>query len=52
MNDEQRRVARFQAQPAGLGRFFRPAALSIARAEQLHGVSSALQGEKKRLQQW
>jgi hypothetical protein len=30
MNDEQRRVALFQAQPEGLGLFFRPAALSFA----------------------
>jgi hypothetical protein len=30
MNDEQRAVALFQAQPEGLGLFFRPAALSFA----------------------
>ncbi len=30
MNDEQHRVVFFQAQPEGLGRFFRPTALSGA----------------------
>jgi hypothetical protein len=33
MNDEQRRVALFQAQPEGLWLFFRPAALSFAHVE-------------------
>jgi len=42
MKDEQRRVAFFQAQPEGLGRFFRPTALSVAGVEQLHRASSAL----------
>ncbi|MET0060888.1 MAG: hypothetical protein ABW176_01195 [Candidatus Thiodiazotropha endolucinida] len=32
MNDEQRRVALFQAQPEGLGLFFRPAVLAFAHA--------------------
>ena len=30
MNDEQRSMAFFQAQPEGPGLFFRPAALSLA----------------------
>ncbi|MEW8347109.1 MAG: hypothetical protein AB2687_02285 [Candidatus Thiodiazotropha taylori] len=46
MNDEQRRVALFQAQPGGLGLFFRPAALSFAHVEQLHVAHSALLDEK------
>jgi len=33
MNDEQRGVALFQAQPEGLSRIFRPAALSFAHVE-------------------
>ncbi|MBW9260539.1 MAG: hypothetical protein K1566_02470 [Candidatus Thiodiazotropha sp. (ex. Lucinisca nassula)] len=47
MNDEQRRVALFQAQPGGLGLFFRPAALSVAHVEQPHDAHSALLDEKK-----
>ncbi|MES9968510.1 MAG: enoyl-CoA hydratase/isomerase family protein [Candidatus Thiodiazotropha sp.] len=46
MNDEQRRVALFQAQPRGLGLFFRPAALSLAHVEQLHDAHSVLLDEK------
>ncbi|MCG7997720.1 MAG: hypothetical protein JAZ06_20130 [Candidatus Thiodiazotropha taylori] len=52
MNDEQRRVALFQAQAAilmlkrGLGLFFRPAALSFAHVEQLHIAHSALLDDK------
>ncbi|MEW8342503.1 MAG: PH domain-containing protein [Candidatus Thiodiazotropha taylori] len=52
MNDEQRRVALFQAQPPilmlkrGLGLFFRPAALSFAHVEQLHIAHSALLDKK------
>lgn len=46
MNDEQRRVALFQAQPEGLGLFFRPTALSVAYVESLHHALSALLDEK------
>ena len=46
MNDEQRGVALFQAQPAGLGPFFRPAALSFAHVAPLHFAHSALLDEK------
>jgi hypothetical protein len=46
MNDEQRRVALFQAQPVGLGLFFRPAALSFAHVAWLHVAHSALLDEK------
>ena len=47
MNDEQRRVALFQAQPEGLGLFFRPAALSFAHVALLHLAHSALPGKKR-----
>ncbi|MEW8026561.1 MAG: hypothetical protein AB2792_20710 [Candidatus Thiodiazotropha sp.] len=59
MNDEQRRVARFQAhskgtsfwaQPEGLGLFFHPTALSFAHLARLNLAHSALLG-KKQLQQ-
>jgi hypothetical protein len=43
---EQRRVTLFQAQPAGLGLFFRPTALSFAHAASLHFAHSALLDEK------
>jgi 3-phenylpropionate/trans-cinnamate dioxygenase ferredoxin subunit len=46
MNDEQHRVALFQAQPTGPGLFFRPAALSLAYVAGLHGAHSALLDEK------
>ncbi|PUB89215.1 MAG: hypothetical protein DBP00_03100 [gamma proteobacterium symbiont of Ctena orbiculata] len=55
MNDEQRRVALFQAHPKGtsfgaqsegLELFFRPAALSFAHAAYLHRAHSALLDEK------
>ena len=46
MSDEQQRVALFQAQPGGLGLFFRPAALSLAHVEWLHIARSALLDEK------
>jgi hypothetical protein len=42
MSDLQRGVTLFQPQPAGLGLFLRPAALSIAYVEQLHCALSAL----------
>ena len=47
MNDEQRRVALFQAQPDGLGLFFHPAALSFAHVASLHVALSALPGKKR-----
>jgi len=46
MNDEQRGVALFQAQPAGLGLFLRPAVLSFAHVAGLHHAHSALLGTK------
>ena len=46
MNEEQRRVALFQAQPEGLGRIFRPTALPFAYVEQLHRAHGALLDEK------
>jgi hypothetical protein len=46
MNDEQRAVALFQAQPEGLGLISRPAALSFAHVEQLHIAHSALLDDK------
>jgi hypothetical protein len=42
----KRRVALFQAQPEGLGLFFRPAALSFAHVALLHIAHSALLDEK------
>ncbi|HHH47855.1 MAG TPA: hypothetical protein ENK51_03090 [Gammaproteobacteria bacterium] len=42
MNDEQRSMALFQAQPGGPGLCFRPAALSLAYVEQPHRARSAL----------
>jgi hypothetical protein len=42
VSEEQRQVARFQAQPKGLGPFFRLAALSVAYLEQPNRVPSAL----------
>ena len=45
MNDEQRGVTLFQAQPKGLGLCFRPAALSFAHVERLHVAHSALLDE-------
>ncbi|PCH60519.1 MAG: hypothetical protein COC05_04120 [Gammaproteobacteria bacterium] len=52
MNDEQRGLAFFQAQPEGPGLFFCPAALypegtsSLAYVAQLHGARSALLDKK------
>jgi len=46
MSDEQQRVALFQAQPEGLGLFFRPAALSFAHVATLHLAHSALLDKK------
>ncbi len=46
MSDEQQRVALFQAQPEGLGLFFRPAALSFVHVESLHVTHSALLDKK------
>jgi len=43
---EQHGVTLFQAQPAGLGLIFRPAALSFAHVAQLHFAQSALLDEK------
>jgi hypothetical protein len=46
ISDEQQRVAFFQAQPEGLGLFFRPAALSFAHIVQLYIAHSALLDKK------
>ncbi len=46
MNAEQRRVASFGAQPAGVGHFSRPAALSQAYVQQAHFACKALRSEK------
>jgi hypothetical protein len=46
MSALQRGVTLFQPQPAGLGLFLRPAALSIAYVEQLHCALSALPDTK------
>jgi len=42
MNDEQRGMAFFQAQPEGPALCLRPAALSLAYVEQLRNACSAL----------
>ncbi len=46
MNEEQRQVARFQAQPEGLGPFFRLASLSVAYLGPPNHTSSASPVEK------
>jgi hypothetical protein len=46
MNDEQRRVAGFQAQPEGTGPFFRNPALALMGVDWLHGTRAALSCEK------
>ena len=46
MNDEQRGMARLQAQPEGSGPFFRNPALALACVAQLHGTRVALSCEK------
>jgi hypothetical protein len=46
MNDEQRRMAHFGAQPEGTGPFFRPTALLLAHVRQVHSAHSALLAEK------
>ena len=46
MNDEQRSMALFQVQPEGPDLFSRPAALSFAYVDQLHGTHSALLTKK------
>jgi ABC-type uncharacterized transport system YnjBCD ATPase subunit len=46
MNDEQRRGARFRAQPEGTGPFFRHPALRCARVDRPHRAQRALTGKK------
>ncbi len=46
MNDEQRRRARFRAQPEGTGPFFRHPALHFARVDRPHRAQRALTGKK------
>jgi len=46
MNDEQRSMALFQAQPEGPVLIFHPAALSLAYVEQPHRTRSALLDKK------
>jgi len=46
MNDEQRSLGFFQAQPEGLALIFHPSALSLAHVEQPHHVRAALMDKK------
>jgi hypothetical protein len=46
MNDEQRSLREFWAQPFGAGPFFRQAALRLAYVAVLRGARRALPGEK------
>lgn len=46
MNDEQRCMARFGAQPEGTGPFFRRAALHFAYVHSVHGAQCALPYKK------
>jgi len=46
MNDEQRRLREFRAQPEGAGPFFRRAALRLAHIAVLYRAHRALPGEK------
>ncbi|MCB1866210.1 MAG: hypothetical protein KDG50_12360 [Chromatiales bacterium] len=46
MNDEQRRMTHFGAQPEGTGPFFRPTLLLLAYVRQVHRAHSALLAKK------
>jgi hypothetical protein len=46
MNDEQRSLRAFRAQPFGAGPFFRQAALRLAYIAVLYGARRALPGKK------
>jgi hypothetical protein len=46
MNDEQRGLRQFRAQPFGAGPFFRQAALRLAYVAVLHRAHRALPGRK------